>query len=733
MRKLSDLVRTWLSDRSSATPASNSQSAIEFDLQVLDDAVLGDFYLDLIERPNWVSRRVETVRIPDHESLEIRERSVSIDVDAKELRSRLQSRGLPIDSVVIPLGLVPKGLMLDFDVRLDSGVTTSLLTRQEDASVGSLVLLAAIRRGGNSKRLSKEIVNALQRLSFDFPIMPAEDGELALSTDKLPPPDQLSVRFKSDWDAIQEDPRVRRLMRQFAESYLPLAKLELNSSRVIIKYRRLENDVDSTMKFLASRRGPDKRWAFYQKRPYWPVVIRAGHIGRATSEHLRVVAPEGTNFVFAMLSPAPDGERPISLRYNSRISLERAAMYTNGVAAGDYYFVAALVPSLGGFIRPSLWLTGIVAFVLGLGAVAEELWMFLETARESTDAAVTLLLVVPTLFVAYILREGEHHVRRRLLMPARNLSLATLLPLLVAAVSLFVDLEPFAEELRVEKLLAPIWGLSSIVALGLFVSLAAIGIRVRDAQRFVSAQAHVTLPRSVYGAVVNDGRSVFRRLLDAMLERVRRWDLAIVLILGIGLVSFVTLWDAARGSDVNAVDRALLGYYALVLALFAAQHTRSRIGATLTIWVTFIGCFSAWYFVESLREGSLPISTAGDVVRALLGVSALMPELLLVGILLGLFAPVIEWTLSAAAAAKLDRWLHGLAAGPTMAVVYLNFIGSDQSFVIGWWLALATVALVGVWAIQATRASPNRSAILQFFTAFAVSGGVSLVAAAALV
>lgn len=733
MRRLLDLVRTLLSSPFSATPASRSQSANEFDLAALPAEALGDLYLDLLENPVWVARRVETVRIPDNEGLQERERTVSIDVDVKELKSRLGAQGFMTTSAVVPLGLVPKGLMLDFDIRLDSGNTTSLLTRREDARVAALVVLAAVRRSGNAQRLSSELVDAIESLAIQFPVLSeeatgSEEERSPLSASGgVRPPAGLSTKCRLDWEAIQEDPVVRRLMKQLSEHYLPLARLQLSSSRLVVKYRRLENDVDPTMRFLSRRRGPDKRWAFYQKRPYWPVVIRAGHIGRATSEHLRVVAPEGTNFAFAMLVPAPDGDRPTSLEYTSRISPERAAMYTSGVEAGDYYFVAALIPSLGGFVRPSLWLTGIVAFVLGFGAVSEQLWSFLESVRGYTDAAVTLLLVVPTLFVAYILREGEHHVRRQLLMPARNLSLATLLPLLVAAVSLFVDLEPISREIGVDKLLAPVWGLSSLIALFLFASLAAIGIRVRDAQRFVSEQAHATVEQYVYGAIEDDDRGAFRRLTEGLAERLGRSVPWASLLMGSGFTLLVTSLAASRSVPLFGLDLILLAYFSLLLSMLATQLASSRLSAFLWAWLALVSCFGVWHFVGNLNPGEVSLEAPVDVIRLVMKISALTPELLFAGTVFALLVWFMEYLSHRFKAAGLRLLEVGLTSGPLLGAVWATSNWGNASSLT--WLLLAGIASLVLFRLSFVDDQiPRVSRVWWFGGALAVTGVSSVVA-----
>ena len=129
---------------------------------------LGDqiarFYLNLHEDWRWVMRRVETIEVVDCDD---RERRVSVDFRIAEVLERARAEGLGgFAEVPVPLGMFPKTLLLDFDIRDVRGATVSLFTNEQDARLAQKALIAAAAAQGLLLRESRggRVVPALGRI-----------------------------------------------------------------------------------------------------------------------------------------------------------------------------------------------------------------------------------------------------------------------------------------------------------------------------------------------------------------------------------------------------------------------------------------------------------------------------------------------------------------------------------------------------------------------------------------
>ena len=72
----------------------------------------------LVKDAGWVRRRVDTVRFVDSATLA---RSVTLDLDLAQVREAAVAAGFPTHAVPVPLAVLRKGLLLDFDLRDASG------------------------------------------------------------------------------------------------------------------------------------------------------------------------------------------------------------------------------------------------------------------------------------------------------------------------------------------------------------------------------------------------------------------------------------------------------------------------------------------------------------------------------------------------------------------------------------------------------------------------------------
>jgi hypothetical protein len=115
---------------------------------------------------------------------------------------------------------------------------------------------------------------------------------------------------------------------------------------------------------------------------------------------------------------------------------ERVAIYTSdfyeSARSGSFWLAFTLRPKRSGFLRPAQAAV-LTAFLLLLGgALSEALGGRLATAEVgSADAAIAVLLVVPSVISAYLANRGEHELLSELLrLPRLGVALASFTTLL---------------------------------------------------------------------------------------------------------------------------------------------------------------------------------------------------------------------------------------------------------------------------------------------------------------
>lgn len=381
---------------------------------------LGAFLLDLLENPNWLTRRVETVRV---QSKTLRNRHVSLDIDTDDLSRRIERFGVEkYDRLPLPLAIMAKGLLLDFDLRDASGIGLSLAGRETDSRMAAAALAACAHQEMLQPICSTE---DLDNLLFDL--------VATLPTDQVSyRPHQAPLIMAWLAQAVKST-RCSGLIEQLQQSFIAMHLFEPSCIPALIKYRILETERVASIKGLR----------LSIRRPAQPFILRLNNIGGAVSEHIRVIAPPGTFFADGLLFVGNDGTDggPVELAYTETSAKDRLVMYCTGqTIASDSFLIATVWPERRGFIRPAKFLPLYGVVVLFLGTVSEFLVGAISRQRSVEDAAITIILTLPTILISYLVaRDNEHETRRDLTRTWRTLGLLALLPLWIAAMSLFID------------------------------------------------------------------------------------------------------------------------------------------------------------------------------------------------------------------------------------------------------------------------------------------------------
>lgn len=499
---------------------------------------LGAVTLKLYETSEWISRRVETVTLIDTSRVE---RLVSLDIDHDRLRSILASaaRDQVADEhpvIDVPLGLLPKQLLLDLAVRDASGSTLSLVTSSVDSESAAALLLAKLDELKHPMDDFADIFVAnLKRITRDNPEANDRDaigqaGEVTswVLRDRaggdIPDGDPL----KAKWNALFADNEVRpfvELTATFTLNYMPMVALRLDRGVHVLNYRQIERQEPPNKPGWGHRLSLDS----YSQR------VEAPAFGFCAREHLRFEAPpgllleefylrrrslgaataKGTTLSASM--PAPHTGNPVPARtsprpaqnweyeYQNRVTPERGVIYTTKIPpAPGVEVVALLRPRVAGFLRPAQYTVFATMSLLVGGAMAQGFGDRLASGRSSTEGAVALLLVVPSIMSAFLAREGEHELLSDLLRWPRILVSGSAIAALAAGSALVIQISGWR--------LAVVW----FVAGGLNLMVWCLLVRISNLSKRNLAKsarfASLTLPQTARAAAGHGpGRQRWRR------------------------------------------------------------------------------------------------------------------------------------------------------------------------------------------------------------------------------
>jgi hypothetical protein len=376
----------------------------------------GKAALALHESNQWIARRVEDIRLVDTSQVI---RSVTLDIDCGIIRSLFADAGLQVPGTArIPLALLPKTLLLDFDIQDAEGSVLGLITSEQDSTAAQAAMLALLKRKSKLvEAFSQDILDNLYRLAIEHPT-PEDVGRLVRRG--RPPIWTLSPGSSDDqavWRDLFAIPEFVELAATFTVGYSPMVDIPLDRDGYVLKYRHLERQIEAE----------DPSWRTRFALEPFTQLLDIPSIGRCRREHTRFEVPDGLFLDY--MYPRADPERESSSEADSslpqppapvlegatirgRITPERGVMYTRGYTPQrrPLVIVATLRPRVSGFVRTSQYTVFLSSLLLLLGAAAQFWESRLTRAGTSAEAAVALLLVVPTVMSAFLVRDDEHEL-----------------------------------------------------------------------------------------------------------------------------------------------------------------------------------------------------------------------------------------------------------------------------------------------------------------------------------
>lgn len=393
-----------------------------FGVELTDELLREGKFALAIERDRfWIRRRVDSIQL---QSPHTNNRHVTLDIDLERVRRHVQQTLLCTPKAVfVPVMVLPKQLLLDFDARNSDNKSLSVATRDTDAKFATLMMLASLsERGVPRAKLSQCIIDAIfsaasqpraLNVTAETPLEALDNESLKILAD-----DEREAANQTWSELLRGYPEFFRLLQKYASNFMAMVPVDPSQGIEIVKFRYVET----------TRPTPGSTDLFGRLGFSWIGAVDMPHIGSSSREHVRVQAPQGLQIRSCNLvrkgSDPNYTFRPEETqdRYEYRHTLQQAIVYTKDVARSPNHELAvAMQPERRGFLRQSMWLCLVSFLVLLGGALAEFFGRRLSGAGHevSKEGEVVLLLLIPTLLLALMARDGEAEIVSTLLFVPR--------------------------------------------------------------------------------------------------------------------------------------------------------------------------------------------------------------------------------------------------------------------------------------------------------------------------
>jgi hypothetical protein len=377
----------------------------------------------ILERSRWIHRQVETLQFLDADRVS---RHVSVDFTVPDLPDIQVSRGDGGAVVFLPIALLRRQALENFDLRDESGAALSFLTSAGHNAIerGMLagVAFAGLAKVDRESQSARGAVDTLAGMVVDRDAVAAERWHDACSNES-------SMERK-----IFNNPQARALIQDLKEQFVLFVPLDASpGQRRLVKFS-LEAPID----LHGSGRDASRRVRLanaFLLRP-WRMRIEAPIAGRADSVHMEVPAPDELSIAHAelvhrtdkrpnpplceVLGPVPTAHLhpPKSPKRGDRIDLYvDFAVRRDGLVTGGA--LIALTTS-------ALLVGGLAVHLAGVVPRA--------------DSAGAVVVALPAVYAPVLTISSAHRLVRRIARIARMLILFSASLSFIAAASLAAEL-----------------------------------------------------------------------------------------------------------------------------------------------------------------------------------------------------------------------------------------------------------------------------------------------------
>jgi hypothetical protein len=409
---------------------------LEGDLKRLDTP-LGEHLLGLLEERAWLRRRVDTVSFVDEDSSI---RQSTFDIDTTTIAATLPSGAIRAGFVVAPLMMLEKQLLVDSDLKDDNGRALHIATRREDSYLSWCILGALAKRNGVDLTKTPLVADALHPIMACFPKSSRRDIREVAPEWWLPSVPGWTEDDTRAWDDLFRNLSIREWIHQVTYGFLLATYLPVNPRITIVKFSARADVVFPQRLF----KGLPARMGWFPAGIEVPVAAS----GEAERRHLRLRAPDGLEW-----SRVSVKQLVVTLRRSDNRQLsnqpklecqvlftpDRAHVYVMGQEQlGSLIAIFGLHVPTRGFLRAGLLSSFLNAAILGAGVRYHP--NLVASVRGNIEAAVTILLLAPTLFTAYLVRPGEHALLGKLMRWSRYTLVASMGSIYVAAIGTLIYL-----------------------------------------------------------------------------------------------------------------------------------------------------------------------------------------------------------------------------------------------------------------------------------------------------
>ena len=357
-----------------------------------DLALGGAIFILLLTPEEWIHRRVESIAFVDASSFR---RRVSVDC------SHPSEDLIGINDLdVLPIALLEKEVLLDLDVRDRSDAPLPILTTSENAFVAwsTLAMAAEFTLDEKGLPLPDAVLDDLEVLAGAKGSAAAEQLGLLFDAKRGHAQERLALKNEASFVDVATN---------LASNFLLLCEMPPNPDRrSIIKfaYTQRVDPLDATRReqVLLRLGWRPSRFDFYV-----PAV------GEAQSYHMEFACPRELELVDAEFFVAPPTSAGTTLPAVVRGALAHANV-SNQPPEANAMMSVWLRPSRAGLLRASL-LTSMFTFLALIFFVRDHV-----LERLAGEAPTALLLSVPGLVSAFIVRPGEHEIATGLLLGIRS-------------------------------------------------------------------------------------------------------------------------------------------------------------------------------------------------------------------------------------------------------------------------------------------------------------------------
>jgi hypothetical protein len=378
-------------------------------------------YSLLVDPARWIHRRVESISLIDDTTVN---RRVSADYTLPRTLGPIQIRATLLS--YLPLTLLRKQPLRNFNLRHEDQAAALLTRRQNEFVVSAALVYTAetILKTPIPEDVGKELVRFAH-------------ADTAQATKYL---QTWRERQRAPWDLLLADPTFLSTLDALADSWALLAVLPIRpGSRQMAKF-----SYDEPLDLSSESIGRRRRLAQAVGWVPWEVAFT-------------VPATRSASYHFEMLCP-PDLEVMESeLRVGAELvdrdgpTVTRVHLSASDAEPGVGQAVTWIRARRGGFLLAA-FLVGMLStamLIFGLARLPEIL-------EEEGSGAAGLLLLVPSFLASFLVRPGEHRLVSTMLRGVRVLTIAAVVPAIVAAGLLAAY--------RTSEALPELWGVALGVA-----------------------------------------------------------------------------------------------------------------------------------------------------------------------------------------------------------------------------------------------------------------------------